>query len=154
MADLLGSTGVEGLAGRTILLCRDRTETPFLVEEAWLHGGRAVLKLAGIDSIDAAEMWRGAGVCVPAGERRALAPDEIYFDDLVGCAVMDLDSGEQLGIVRDWYETGAVPLIAIERPDSSELLAPFAGAIFEELDISNRRLGVRLPDGLKELNQG
>jgi 16S rRNA processing protein RimM len=109
--------------------------------------------LAGIDSIEAAELWRGADVCIPATERQPLAPGEIYFDDLIGCAAMDLDSGEQLGVVRGWYETGAVPLIAVERPDSSELLVPFARAIFEVLDIPNRRLGVRLPDGLKDLNR-
>ncbi|MBL8293316.1 MAG: 16S rRNA processing protein RimM [Bryobacterales bacterium] len=153
LGDLLGSTSVENLPGRTVFLRRNREATPFLVQEAWLHNGRAVLKLAGIDSIEAAELWRGADLCIPALERQPLAPGEIYFDDLIGCAAMDLDSGEQLGTVRGWYETGAVPLIAVERPDSSELLVPFARTIFEDVDISNRRLGVRLPDGLKDLNR-
>lgn len=153
LADLLGSTSVENLQGRTVFLRRNQAVTPFLVEEAWLHGGRAVLKLAGIDSIDGAELWRGADVCIPAGERQPLSAGELYFDDLIGCTAVDLDTAEPLGVVRDWYETGAVPLIAIERPDSSEMLVPFARAIFEDLDVSHRRLGLRLPDGLKDLNR-
>lgn len=122
------------------------------MEEAWLHGARAVLKLAGIDTIEAAERWRGAEVCVPAAERTPLDAGELYFDDLVGCRAVDLQSGEELGTVRDWYETGAVPLIAIQRPDGGELLVPFARTMFEEMNILEKRIGLRLPDGLKDLN--
>lgn len=153
LADLLGATGVASLPGRRVHLKRDQEVTEFVVEEAWLHGVRAVLKLAGIDTIEAAERWRGAEVCVPVAEREPLNAGEVYFDDLVGCRAVDLESGENLGTVRDWYETGAVPLIAIQRPGGGELLVPFARTMFEELNILEKRIGLRLPDGLKDLNR-
>lgn len=153
VADILGATGVVDLPGRTVYLRRNQEVTEFVVDEAWLHGERAVFKFAGVDSIDAAEQWRGADVCIPAQERQPLASGECYFDDLIGCSAVDLESGEVLGIVRDWYETGAVPLIAIQRPDGSELLAPFAKSIFTDINILHKHIGLRLPDGLKDLNR-
>jgi 16S rRNA processing protein RimM len=123
------------------------------IEHAWLHDQRAVLKFVGVDSIDAAESLRNGLVCILSSEREPLAPGEVYFSDLIGCQAFDATTGELLGIVSDWYETGATPLIVVLTPDDKELLVPFARTIFEQIDVRGRRLQLRLPDGLRELNE-
>ena len=55
----------------------------------WLHKGGIVLHFAGVDSISAAEVLKGLIVAIPRAERAALAEDEVYIGDLIGCRFMD-----------------------------------------------------------------
>jgi 16S rRNA processing protein RimM len=125
---------------------------PVLLESAWRHRGRLVLKFAGVDSISDAEALRGAMVCVPAGERAELPPGEYYQDDLVGCEVVERGTGRSLGRVSGWREYGGPPLVVVAGPES-ELLIPFAASICVAIEPERRRMVVDLPEGLKEMNR-
>ena len=65
-----------------------------------------VLGFAELGDIEGAEAIRGALVCVSAGERAALPPEQYYHDDLVGLAVMT-EAGQRLGRVVSILTTGA-----------------------------------------------
>lgn len=106
-----------------------------------------------MDSIDAAEALRGALICIPADKREPLADGEVYLDDLIGCQAMESDTKRHLGVVEGWQETGAVPLLTIRTQSGSELLVPFASSICQQIDIENKHLVLRLPEGLLELNE-
>ncbi len=125
----------------------------YRVEDAWPHKGRVVLKLAGMDSISEAERWRGAEVCVPLASRPPLPDGEYYQSDLVGCEVYDRCAGRLLGRVVGWQEFGGPPLVRVEDAEGGELLIPFAGSIFTEIDPPGRRIVVDLPKGLRDLNR-
>src|SRR5208337_3292471 len=56
----------------------------------WLHKGGIVLHFAGVDTISAAEVLKGLIVAVPRSERAALAGDEVYTGDLIGCTLIDV----------------------------------------------------------------
>jgi 16S rRNA processing protein RimM len=121
------------------------------VENAWLHGPRLVLKFAGIDTISDAEKLRGLSVCIPRSERPAAAEGEYYFQDLIGCAMVDDTTGEPVGPVTGWSQTGAVPLLEVAGPHG-EVLVPFAREILSGVDLGARCIRVRLPEGLLDLN--
>jgi 16S rRNA processing protein RimM len=114
-----------------------------VVESAWNHNGRAILKFQGVDSIDAAEALRGAEVSVP----RAQLGEQLLMSDLVGCRVYDQPSGRELGTVTNWEETGGAELVQLD----SGLLIPFARSIFISIEVSQKRIGIRLPEGLEDL---
>jgi len=121
----------------------------FEVESAWFHDGMLVLKFRGVDSIAQAEALRGAEVRIPRSERIPLEAGEFFASDLVGCEVADLSSGESLGKVAAWDDAGGAGLLVLE----SGLLIPFARTICVDIDPEARRIGVRLPEGLKDLNR-
>jgi 16S rRNA processing protein RimM len=126
---------------------------PFGVEEVWEHGPRLIFKFHGVDSISDAEWLRGAEVRVPMCERPALLPGEYYHSDLTGCEVVDRESGECLGVVTGWLDQGGSGLLEVESSEhGKELLIPFARAICVDIDVERKRIGVDLPEGLKELN--
>jgi 16S rRNA processing protein RimM len=125
---------------------------PVLLESAWWHQGRLVLKFAGIDSISDAEAMRGAAVCVPASERAELPSGEYYQDDLVGFDVVERSTGRSLGRVSGWRECGGPPLVVVDAPEA-ELLIPFAASICVAIEPDRRRIVVDLPEGLKEVNR-
>jgi 16S rRNA processing protein RimM len=121
-------------------------EKPMEVERAWMHGDELILKFAGVDTISDAEKLAGAEVAIPFEQRAALAQDEYYESDLIGCEVFDA-AGRSLGTVTDFEETGGTPLLHI-----GDLLIPFAKSICTHIDPANKRLVVNLPDGLLTLN--
>jgi 16S rRNA processing protein RimM len=122
-------------------------ETPMEVERTWMHGDHLIFKFQGVDTISDAEKLAGAEVSIPFEQRAALADDEVYQSDLVGCEVFDA-TGRSLGLVSDFQETGGTPLLQV----GSDLLIPFAKEICTKVDLENKRITVNLPDGLLDLN--
>ena len=121
----------------------------FRVESVWWHERRLVFKFAGIDSISAAEPLAGAEVRIPRSERLAAEPGEYFLSDLIGCEVLERQTGASLGAVTGWMEGGGAGLLEL----SGGLLIPFARSICVDIDPGSRRIVVDLPEGLKELNK-
>jgi len=117
------------------------------VENTWMHGDHLIFKFKGVDSISDAEKLAGAEVAIPFEQRAALAEDEVYESDLIGCEVSDT-TGRALGVVTDFEETGGTPLLRV----GEDLLIPFAKAICTHIDLEGRKITVNLPEGLLDLN--
>ena len=118
------------------------------VEEAWYHLQTLVLKFRGIDTISDAETIYGAEVRIPASQRISLDEGEYFESDLIGCEVLDRRSGESLGKVTAWDDGGGSGLLVV-----GDLLIPFARSICVEINPSEKRITVELPEGLKDLNR-
>jgi 16S rRNA processing protein RimM len=129
---------------------------PVQVEKAWSHNGRCILKFRELNSIEEAERWRGALVCIPVEERPALEEGEYYLSDLVGCDVLVNTTGEFVGKVTSYYETGGPVLLAVSRTpeDKDEILLPLAKSICTSIDLEGRRIRIEPPEGLLDLNRG
>ena len=141
------------MEGSTVLLRPAKPANPTEIDTVWFHGDRPIVKFRCVDSIDAAEALRGALICIPSEQREPLADGEVYLDDLIGCQATESDTKRQLGVVEGWQDTGAVPLLTIRTQSGSELLVPFAASICEQIDVENKQLVLRLPEGLLELNE-
>jgi 16S rRNA processing protein RimM len=120
----------------------------------WLHKGGIVLHFAGVDSISAAETLKGLILAIPRSERAALAEDEVYTGDLIGCALVDVAGtvpvtvGEIESVDRT---AGPVALLVVEG-EAGEVLIPFAKSYLRKVDLKAKRVEMALPEGLVELN--
>ena len=122
----------------------------------WQHKGGIVLHFAGVDSIAAAEALAGLIVAVPRAERAALAADETYIGDLIGCALVDVSGADPVpvGEIEDVEQSaGATPLLVIRGP-AGEVLIPFAKSYLRKIDVAQKRVEMALPEGLVDLNAG
>lgn len=145
---------------------------PVAVRRCWLHKGRAIFHFEGCDSIADAERLRGFEVQVPIEQRVTLPAGRYFVSDLTGCEVYELQPAPEanpiaeaatagpaaaslLGVVREVQFLGeeipGTPLLVVETPQG-ELLIPFAEDICQRIDPAARRIEVRLPEGLRELN--
>ncbi|HEY4362374.1 MAG TPA: ribosome maturation factor RimM [Bryobacteraceae bacterium] len=124
---------------------------PAEVERAWYHGGRLVLKFAGIDSISDAEPWEGSDVLVKEEDRVKPAEGEYSHQDLIGCTLVDEAGGNTVGVVRGVEDYGAAPLLKVEAVEGREILVPFARVICREIDVAAKTIRVQLPAGLLDL---
>jgi 16S rRNA processing protein RimM len=123
--------------------------------------GRVVLQFAGIESITEAEAIAGREVLVRREERAPLDDESVYISELVGCTVYD--GTVAVGVVADvQFATtadgtrrleDAAPLLAVTSPEGDEILIPFAKAFLVAVDTAGRRIEMRLPVGLIEVNR-
>ena len=141
-------------AGSEVVIFNGRTRETRTLEGVHFHKGLANLKFTGVDSISAAESLVGGEIQIPLGSRKMLDPGAVYFSDLVGCAIVEVGpAGEEaLGTVESIEDTGAAPLLKLLTPEG-ELLIPFAQEICCNVDVAAKRIEVRLPAGLRELNR-
>lgn len=119
------------------------------VESTWFHAGALVFKFRGIDSISEAETLARAEVRVPVSERTSLEEGEYFDSDLVGCEVVDRQTGQSLGHVTKLEDGGGSGLLVVDEG----LLVPFARSICVEIDPAAKRILVELPEGLRDLNR-
>jgi len=114
------------------------------VEAVQRAGGCAVLSLRGIDSPEAAQRLRGLRVMVRRDALPPLPEDEFYWEDAVGCAVVD-EAGTALGVV-----TGLVPGPAhdwlVVRRRSDEAYLPVVAAFLRSVDVAGRRIVASPPE--------
>jgi 16S rRNA processing protein RimM len=139
---------LQGLQKAKVRLA-DGSDLDVELAEAWEHRGDWVLKFAGVDSITAAERFRGSDLWVPLTERGTLADGEWFQSDLMACAVVDNRSGRVLGRVKGWQQYGGAPLMEVE-VDGRDVLIPFVPSICQ-VKMADRTVLVDLPDGLLEL---
>jgi len=126
------------------------------VEDFWSHKGRMILKFASVDDIGAAESLAGCEIQVPRSQRVALEADDVYVSDLVGCKVFNVETGHapshEIGTVADvTFGAGEAPLLQV-RAGSRTLEIPFAAEYIVRQDLEGKRLELKLPEGMLELD--
>jgi len=123
-----------------------------VVEELWPHKGLLVLKFAGVDSISEAETLIGSELQLPRSQRSELQAGWNYVSDLVGCAV--LDHGREIGRLEDvQFGAGEAPLLIVREVANRLLEVPFAEAYLERVDLEQKQVRMKLPEGLLEVNE-
>lgn len=125
--------------GRQVRACQ--------VQHMRMHQRYGLLKLAGVDDRNAAEMLRELKVLVAIEDAVPLEEEEFYLFQLIGLQVLTLD-GCDLGKVRDIIETGANDVYIVDSPDHGEILIPATADTLLETNISGGFLRVQLPEGL------
>jgi 16S rRNA processing protein RimM len=88
----------------------------------------AVVALAEVTDREGAEALRGARLVVPAGEARALGPQEYWDHELIGCEVVTKE-GRSVGRVTDVLHTPANDVLVAQGPGGEHLIAFVAGTV-------------------------
>lgn len=123
---------------------RARDEAPWVpqrVVESRMQSGAIVAVIDGVTTRDAAGGLRGASVGIPRESLPAPAADEYYRSDLAGMAVVNR-SGEVLGTVLDFVDSGAHPIVRVAAPDGRERLIPWVAHVVDGVDVDARRIDV------------
>ena len=135
------------------------------IENVWPHKGRIILKIAGVDSIDAAKGLRGLHVLVARQDRVALPEHSYYVWELEGCEVRtsrpasDKDGAaartdsDLVGTVTAVEPTGGVPNLHVARLGGGEVLIPLAQEFCTRINVAAKQIVVNLPDDLLDLNE-
>lgn len=136
------------------------------------HPGQGIFHFEGCTSISEAENFRGTYVFLPFEQRVVLPAGQYFVSDLIGCSVFETvredanapasspcslaSAPALLGTVRGVHPTGegvsGTPVLEVDTANG-ELLVPLAEEICIRLNVSERRIDVVLPEGLRNLNE-
>jgi 16S rRNA processing protein RimM len=120
------------------------------VEAVWFQGRVPVVKLAGSDTLTDAQGLVGRLVTIPRATVRPLPPDRYYAFDLIGC-VVETPEGARLGTIAEILAGPEHDYWTVQG-DGRAWLLPAVTAIVERVDLRGRRVVVRPPEGLVELD--
>ncbi len=105
-----------------------------------------ILKFKGIDNINDIEKYKGKSLLVPREDAVPLGDDEYYIADLIG---MEVFAGNaRFGVIKDVMETGANEVYIIDSDKHGEVLVPAIRQCILDVDVENKKMQIRLMDGL------
>ncbi|MEX2279075.1 MAG: ribosome maturation factor RimM [Acidimicrobiia bacterium] len=128
-------SGVTSASGRSLTVERSQWRTDSLL-----------VRFVEVQDRTAAETLTGEFLFIEASERRDLADDEYWPDDLIGLDVASVD-GTSIGTVEDVIE-GAAQYRLVVRAEAGVFEVPFVAALVPEVDVEGRRIVVADIPGL------
>ena len=106
-----------------------------------------LVRFAGIDDRDRADLLRGSWFAVPRERVPEPPPGTYYHYELLGCRCRD--GGRDLGVVVDLEENGG-GLLLIVKDGEREVPVPFVQSFIREIDVAKGTIDLELPPGLLE----
>jgi 16S rRNA processing protein RimM len=124
-------------------------QSSMAIEASKPHGKQFLIKLHGVNGIDAARHWVGSTLLIDAQALKALEPGEYYHFQVIGFEVVHID-GEKIGTITSTMTTAAGEIYVIQGA-TKEHLIPAVKEFIEEVDFTANRMVVNTPDGLLDL---
>lgn len=122
--------------------------TEHYVEKARYQKNCVLLTLHGIDSMDKAEALKDCYLKVDRKHALPLDENEFFIADLIGCEVYE--DGILLGVITDVLQTGSNDIYVTKGEKYGEILIPALEDVVQKVDIEDRKIDVKLPEGLIE----
>ena len=117
------------------------------IEKVSYHKNQVILKLKGIDTIEAAETLRNYYILINRKDLEPLEEGKYYIADLIGLDVYT-DEGKVLGKVDDIYNTGSNDIYVVKDELGKQKLLPGIPEVIKKVDLENSKIIVNLIEGL------
>ncbi|MCQ4637905.1 ribosome maturation factor RimM [Anaerovorax odorimutans] len=114
------------------------------------QGNVVILRLSGIDDRNAAEAQKNRDVSILESDLIRLPEDTYYVRDLIGIAVED-EADQPLGSLSDVLQNTSQDLYEIKLAGGKKILLPAVREFVISIDMENRKMKVKLPEGLLDL---
>lgn len=108
-----------------------------------------LVRFAGVDDRNTAELIRGRYLLRPREEVAEREADELFYHELIGATVETVE-GEELGKVSEVYELRPADLLEV-RGRKGSVLVPYTREAVVSADPETRRIVVDLPEGLLDI---
>ena len=116
------------------------------IETSRWHKGQVILKLATIDSVEAAQALSGRFLEVPLSKLHPLPADEYYRFQLIGLDVLTT-GGELLGQIAKILPTGSNDVYVVPT-EGGELLIPAIDDVVKSVDLGKACMVIEVIEGL------
>ncbi len=137
---------IEYLKQFKVLYLDGEGKTPLKIKSVRPQKNSAILSLEGYDSIEKAEKIKGR---VLYGNRNDAQIDENsnYIADLIGCYVVDIDTDEEYGQVKNVLNYGSCDIYDVENW-GKHTLVPAVSDVVKEINIEYRLIKIKNMKGL------
>ena len=132
---------------KNIYLQKKAELVEFKIESVRYAKNMVFLKLKGIDTIEEAESLRNFYIKVDRDALPELEENSYYIVDLLECNVVTID-GENLGKMDDIFNTGSNDVYVVKNEEGKQILLPAIKEVIKDVDIPNKKITVKLMEGL------
>ena len=109
-----------------------------------------LLTFEGYGNVNDVERLVGGTLRVSEDMLLELPENEFYIHEVVGSTVIDDDSGEEIGTIKEILSPGANDVWVVKRPNKKDLLLPYIESVILDVDILNQVVRVHVMEGLDE----
>ena len=136
-----------------LVLMVDGILVPFFFEEYRFKSGEtALVKFCDIDTKEQAQELTGCDVFFPK-KLSDRDENELTWDELEGFEILNADDNDsRIGTLSYVDDATENVLFSVEKPDGNEVLIPASDEFIISVDAENRKIRVRLPEGLLDLS--
>lgn len=132
---------------KTVYIQEKKDLVEFKIKEVKYSKNMVLLKLEGIDDIGEAEKFKNFYIKINRKDAVELEEDSYFIVDIIGCKVFT-DENEFLGKVIDVFQTGSNDVYTVKNNEDKEILLPAIEDVIKDIDIANKKIVVKLMDGL------
>jgi len=111
--------------------------------------GFIILKLCGVDSVEAAEALKGRFILVDRKNAVKLPEGSFFICDLIGSDVYETNGG-RLGKLVDVLHTGSNDVFVVRKENNREILLPALKSVVREILPDKGTIKVEIPEGLSD----
>lgn len=123
-------------------------EKEYEIEKVRYQQNMVILKLAGVDDRNASEAMKNKDIYITEGDLRQLPEGTFYIRDLVGLDIVDIETGRQLGTLKDVLQNSAQDIYRIELADGGEGMIPVVSEFVKEINMEEGFIKVKLIEGM------
>lgn len=134
---------------RQVCLDMDGNLEKLVIEGIKHFKNTVILKLKGIDTVEAAEAIKGLFLLVDRKNAVKLPDDSYFICDIIGSEVQDM-AGASYGKLTEVLSTGSNDVYVVKNEDGREILLPALKSVIREVNIETGVIKVVIPEGLLE----
>ncbi|MGL6173254.1 MAG: ribosome maturation factor RimM [Cellulosilyticaceae bacterium] len=131
------------------ILVINREEKMYEITGVRYHKNFVLLKLKGVDTMDAAELLKNSLIKIKRADSLPLNNDEYYISDLYGMKVVT-EEGRDLGELKDIMFTGSNDVYVVYNEETQkEILIPAIKQCIKRVSVADNLMTVHLLEGLE-----
>lgn len=111
------------------------------------HKGMVLIQFEGIDNTELARNLIGQVLYLDRDEIE-LEEGFYFIADLIGCTVVNGETGREIGVVRDVKNLGASDIYYIEDKDGKEYMFPAVEEFLMGTDIKEKIIKIKVIEGM------
>jgi len=141
--------GPDEISGGLVRAAHGHEEEEITIASGRVAGKLWLLRPEGVDSPEEAAGFTNREFWVERSQLPPLPEGQYFSQDILGSSVFDED-GSEIGVIDNIIPTGANDVWQIARTGGGEILIPVIPDVVRDVDIENRKIVVKLMDGLAD----
>ena len=138
-------------SGTVFFKLENQQPVEYRITEVRPHKNIFIMSIEGINTFETADSLRDADILVDKDHLARNSDDEYFWFELIGLKVY-LDTGENLGTIKEIIPTGSNDVYVVKQNDS-EFLIPAIYEVVKKIDLDKGEMIITAIDGLLDLNE-
>lgn len=135
--------------GTTLTLFQDKKQPIELVIKSHRkHKNFDIVSFEGHLTINDVEKYRDGILKVAKDQLTELPEDEFYYHEIIGLTVIDEETKEEIGKIKEILSPGANDVWVVQRKKKKDVLLPYIDSVVKLVDKENGIVEVEIPEGL------